>query len=121
MKDSTRFPEIKDTESSAVVLHPGDYAIFTVKFRCGGPNITFDFQAIHGESSLQEWISWLTLSINTYLFSLLSTIPHSKKDRHGWGGIDIILMMLSGKCKSVCVENRTSDQARYRSSNIGKQ
>ena len=46
MKDSTRFPEIKDAESSAVVLHPGDYAIFTVEFRCGGPNITLDFQAM---------------------------------------------------------------------------
>jgi len=46
VKDSTRFPEIKDTESSAVVLHPGDYAIFTVEFRCGGPNITLDFQAM---------------------------------------------------------------------------
>jgi hypothetical protein len=27
------------------VLLPGDYAIFTVEFRCGGPNITLDFQA----------------------------------------------------------------------------
>lgn len=46
MKNSTRFPEIKDTESAAVVLHPGDYAIFTVEFRCGGLNITLDFQAM---------------------------------------------------------------------------
>ena len=46
MKDSTRFPEIKDTEFSAVVLYPGNYAIFTVEFRCGGPNITLDFQAV---------------------------------------------------------------------------
>lgn len=27
------------------MLLPGDYAIFTVEFRCGGPNITLDFQA----------------------------------------------------------------------------
>jgi hypothetical protein len=46
VKDSTHFPEIKDTESSAVVLHPRDYAIFTVEFRCGGPNIALDFQAM---------------------------------------------------------------------------
>jgi hypothetical protein len=46
VKDPTRIPEIKDTEFSAVVLHPGDYAIFTVEFRCGGPKITLDFQAI---------------------------------------------------------------------------
>ena len=27
------------------MLLPGDYAIFTIEFRCGGPNVSLDFQA----------------------------------------------------------------------------
>jgi len=45
VKEPSRHPEIKDTQLCAVVLFPGDYAIFTVEFRCGGPNITLNFQA----------------------------------------------------------------------------
>jgi hypothetical protein len=37
---------VKDPGTLAVLLNVGDYAIFTIEFRAGGPNVTHDFQVL---------------------------------------------------------------------------
>lgn len=39
-------PAVLDQSCCAVLLKGGDYAQYTAEFRCGGPNITLDFQAL---------------------------------------------------------------------------
>ncbi|KAJ7017410.1 hypothetical protein C8F04DRAFT_1156511 [Mycena alexandri] len=45
IKDGETCPALKDPKMCAVLLNVGEYAMFTVEFRAGGPNITHDFQA----------------------------------------------------------------------------
>ncbi|KAJ7158543.1 hypothetical protein C8R46DRAFT_907074 [Mycena filopes] len=46
LKEGGSYPAVKDTKMCAVLLNTGDYAMFTVEFRAGGPKITHDFQAL---------------------------------------------------------------------------
>lgn len=39
-------PAILDQTFTAVLLHPGDFAIFESQYRLGGPTITKDFEAL---------------------------------------------------------------------------
>ncbi|KAJ7126769.1 hypothetical protein C8R44DRAFT_779501 [Mycena epipterygia] len=46
IKDAAACPAVKDANMCAVLLNVGEYAMFTVEFRAGGPNVTHDFQAL---------------------------------------------------------------------------
>ncbi|KAF7965921.1 hypothetical protein HWV62_40946 [Athelia sp. TMB] len=39
-------PAVRDPSLCAVLLKPGDYAMFTANLRCGGPGVTRTFQAM---------------------------------------------------------------------------
>ncbi|KAJ7455223.1 hypothetical protein B0H11DRAFT_2176162 [Mycena galericulata] len=46
IKDAATCPAVKDAKMCAVLLNVGEYAMFTLEFRAGGPDVTHDFQAL---------------------------------------------------------------------------
>ncbi|KAJ6532041.1 hypothetical protein B0H19DRAFT_966575 [Mycena capillaripes] len=47
VKENGSLPSaVKDADTCAVLLNVGEYAMFTVEFRAGGPKVTHDFQAL---------------------------------------------------------------------------
>ncbi|KAI0049594.1 hypothetical protein FA95DRAFT_1488915 [Auriscalpium vulgare] len=45
VKSGERLAALKDDKTTSVVLHQGDFVIFELQYRCGGPNISRDFEA----------------------------------------------------------------------------
>lgn len=50
-------PALVDGKTCSVALSRGDYAIFSVHYRVGGPRITLDFQALEKIAHIQ--VPWL--------------------------------------------------------------
>ncbi|KAJ7096524.1 hypothetical protein B0H15DRAFT_825547 [Mycena belliarum] len=46
IKNPATCPAVKDVAMSAVLLNLGDYAMFTIEFRAGGPRVALDFEAL---------------------------------------------------------------------------
>ncbi|KAJ7476029.1 hypothetical protein FB451DRAFT_1132747 [Mycena latifolia] len=46
IKDAATCPAVKDADTCAVLLNLGEYAMFTIEFRAGGPRVTHDFHAL---------------------------------------------------------------------------
>ncbi|KAI0064635.1 hypothetical protein BV25DRAFT_1869284 [Artomyces pyxidatus] len=45
VKSGEQLAALKDEKTAAIVLRQGDFVIFELQYRCGGPNVSHDFEA----------------------------------------------------------------------------